>query len=313
LTGGVITDVRGVDGTSQDRIRIRPNDNPRQSSGDHIVFADRGDSGAALVDDANRVLGMVISRDKSRGEGGDTAPGADGVERVTAHALSLVWVLDRLHAVFAKRQPPINLTLELAMSDDDNEEHTVPGGGATVAVPPELARVVDSDLFLGGRDPDGTVRAPVGRAWFAADGRTPQRLADLRAALRNTTAGRRLDALWDDHQQELLSLIEHDRRVTLVWHRGGGAALFQSLIRLIGRPELALPEAVSGIPVRTCVDRLAAVLIERGSPALAEDLRQLRTVLPDIGGRTVPEILVAFGAEPIDLTAGAGVGEAGHG
>jgi hypothetical protein len=103
--------------------------------------------------------------------------------------------------------------------------------------------------------------------------------------------------------------------VTLVWHRGGGAALFQSLIRLIAQPALALPETVSGMPVRTCVDRLAAILIERGSPALAEDLRQLRPVLPDIGARTVPEILVAFGAEPIDLTAaaGAGVGEAGRG
>jgi hypothetical protein len=313
LTGGVITDVAGNDGSTLHRIRLRPNDNPRQQSGDHIVFADRGDSGAVLVDDANRVLGMVISRNKSRGEGGETAPGADGVERVLAQALPMTWVLQHLHALFAKRQPPINLTLEVAMSNDDNEEHAVPGGGATVAVPPELARVVDTDMFLGGRDPDGTVRAPVGRAWFAADGRTAQRLADIRAALQNTTAGRRLNALWDDHQRELLSLIEHDRRVTLAWHRGGGAALFQSLIRVVGRPELALPETVSGLPVRTCVDRLAGILIERGSPALAEDLRQLRTVLPDIGARTVPEILVAFGAEPIDLTASAGVGEAGRG
>src|SRR2546430_7250389 len=197
------------------------------------------------------------------------------------------------------------------MSDNDNEEHTMPGGGATVVVPAELARVIDTDTFLGGRDADGVVRAPVARAWFTADGPTPHRLAAVRRALEPTVAGSRLNAFWDKHQRELLALINHDRRVTLVWHRGGGAATFQALSRMMSRPDLAMPETINGTPIATCVDRLATTLIERGSPALAEDLGQLRAVLPDIGGRTVPEMLVAFGAEPVDLMAD--VLEAGRG
>jgi hypothetical protein len=304
LTGGVITAINGTDGTSFFSVLIRPNDNREARPGDRLVFADRGDSGAALVDDDKRVLGIVTTRDKSGGEGGGSQPEADGIERVPARALPMSRVLEKLHALFASRTPPINLHLEVAMSERDDEVFTVPGG-SSIAVPAELARVVDTDTFLGGRDADGVVRAPVGRAWFTADEPTPHRLAAIRRALAPTVVGGRLDAFWEKHQRELLALINNDRRVTLVWHRGGGAAVFQALIRMMSQPGLAMPETISGTPVATCVDRFAGTLIERGSPGFAEDLRQLRAVLPDIGGRTVPEMLVAFGAEPIDLTADA--------
>jgi len=40
------------------------------------------------------------------------------------------------------------------------------------------------------------------------------------------------------------------------------------------------------------------VLAERGSPELGADLRRARAVLPDVAGRTLPEILAALDAVP---------------
>jgi hypothetical protein len=302
LTGGVITDVSGANGAAFDHMRIKPNDHPRQSGGDRICFADEGDSGSVVVDAAGRVLGVVTGRFKTSREGGTlTTTGPDNVERVPARALPIYRVLDKLHRLFASRTPRIDLVLEVAMADNDNEVFTVPGGGASIAVPPELVDAVaaDAEWFLGGSGADGALRAPVGRQWFATDPRTADRLATLRETLDATDAGQRLNTLWNTHQREVRALIDHDRRVTLAWHRGGVGALFQLLIRMLYQPDRALPETVNGVPVAVCLDRFAATVIDRGSPALAADLREVRAVLPDIGGRTLPEILVALGAAPV--------------
>jgi hypothetical protein len=287
-------------------MRIRPNPNLAARHGDRLVFADRGDSGAALVDDDNRVLGVVTGRAATVQErpGGD-GPDPDGITRLTATVLPISHVLERIHARLAAQSPPITIRLEVAGSADPHAVFTVPGGGATIAVPAELAGVVDADTFLGGRDADGVVRAPVARAWFTADESTPARLAALRAAIAPTAAGGRLHTLWEKHGRELQALINGDRRVMLVWHRGGGAAVFQTFVRLLSRPGqglLAMPETIGGIPVAAVVERLAAILAERGSPALAAALKDLN--LPDIGGRTVAEMLIAFGAEPLEVSRG---------
>jgi hypothetical protein len=297
-TGGVITDVVTV-GTF-DHLRILPNDNTATAHNKRICFADEGDSGAVVLDPAGRVLALVTGRFRTRQENGTLSVFVGEVEFAPARALPISRVLTRLQAALAAESPPVNVTLAVAMSNSDDEVFTVPGGPTSLAVPPEMAAAVaaEGDLFMGARQPDGTLLAPVGRPWFAADPAAVDRLALLRGALRATAAGGRLDALWDKHQRELRDLVDHDRRVTLAWHRGGGGALFQLLIRALHRPDLALPESVNGVPVAVCVDRLVTTFADRGSPALAADLRGIRAVLPDLGGRTLPEILAALGAVP---------------
>ena len=91
-------------------------------------------------------------------------------------------------------------------------------------------------------------------------------------------------------------LIRTDRRVTLAWHHGGGAAITQLFMHMISRPELALPETVNGRRLLECADELITVLSARGGLPLRTDLERVRSILPDIGGRTLPEIIFALGA-----------------
>ncbi|MCE3555576.1 hypothetical protein LWC33_29545 [Pseudonocardia sp. RS11V-5] len=300
LTGGVVTDVNGVSGTAHNAILIQANDNPDRKPGELLFFDEHGDSGSAVVDDQNRVCGLVFARRRTRAEitaRGGTPPALppDGIER----PLGVAWPIADVLARFAAGTP--SLTLEVATATSIDEVHTVPGA-ARVAVPAELAPVVAAEpaAFLGAVAADG-LRAPVGRPWFAADRPLSETLAEVRAALEESAAGRYLTQLWQRHRVEVTRLLRDDRRVAVTWHRGGGAALFQLLSRMVSRPELALPETVRGVPVQDCVDAFAVVLIDRASASLGADVRQAREVLPDLPGRTLAELVAALDAMPIGV------------
>jgi len=297
LTGGVVTDVQGSSGTATNAILIQANDNTDRKAGEALFFDEHGDSGSAVVDDQNRVCGLVFARRSTRAEitaAGGTPPALppDGIER----PLGMAWPISDVLARFAAGTPA--LTLEVATATSVNEVHVVPGA-ALVAVPVELEAAVTAEptAFLGSVAA-GSVRAPVGRPWFVAERPAADTLAEVRAALEASVAGRELLALWQRNRVEVTRLLRDDRRVTVAWHRGGGAALFQLLSRMSSRPELALPETVRGVPVADCVDAFAAVLIERGGTALGADVCNALAVLPELAGRTLAEILAALDAAP---------------
>jgi hypothetical protein len=297
LTGGVVTDVGAIDTTGTLNILISPNDNTARLAGEALFFVERGDSGSALMDDDNKVVALLYARELTRAEtiaaGGTPAPlPADGIERLKAFAWPIADVLAR----FAAGTPP--LALAVATATAANQVHKVPGA-SLVAVPAEMTAVVAAEpaAFLGTARA-GELRAPVGRPWFAADLPPADAVAAVREELARTATGRVLYDLVDRHREEVTRLLREDRRVGVSWHRGGGAALFQLLLRMLSRPELELPETVYGTPVAELLDRLVAVLAERGSPGLGVDLRRARAVLPDVAGRTLPEILAALDAAP---------------
>lgn len=300
LTGGVVTDVGAMSGTSDQLIMVKANDNPDRRPGELLFFAEHGDSGAVLVDNDNKVVGLLFSRELTRAEiiakGGTPGPlPPDGIERPKAFAWPINDVLTRFH------NGTPSLTLEVATATAANQEHTVPGA-ATVAVPAELTATVAAEpaAFLGTAT-DGELRAPVGQPWFVADLPPDQMLTVTRAELERSDAGRLLIELLDRHRAEVARLLREDRRVAVTWHRGGGAALFQLLLRALSRPELELPATVNGTPVADLLDRLVSVLAQRGSPALGDDLRQARAVIPDPAGRTLPEILAGLDAAPVGV------------
>ena len=101
--------------------------------------------------------------------------------------------------------------------------------------------------------------------------------------------------MWLQHQSELLSLINTNRRVATAWHRTGAAALFQVLARMTVQPELALPAAVNGQPLRACLGRMHVVIDRFASPGLSRDLVRLAALLPDLGGLTYPQVIDALG------------------
>jgi hypothetical protein len=119
-------------------------------------------------------------------------------------------------------------------------------------------------------------------------------LARLGADLSASAAGRELRRLWLDHHQELLELVNHRRRVTVAWHRGGGPALLQTFLRMTADPALAMPATVAGEPPMRRIARIHAVLHANASPQLRRALDRALAALPDPATLTYDEVLAAL-------------------
>ncbi|MEV4052829.1 hypothetical protein AB0J55_16735 [Amycolatopsis sp. NPDC049688] len=298
LTGGIVTDVGGLDPSGDLSVLVKANDNPDRKPNELLFFVDQGDSGSVLVDDDNKVCALLYARELTGAEvtagGGTPSPlPPDGIERPKAYAYPINDVLTR----FANG--PSGRPLEVATATAPNQVHTVPGA-STVAVPAELAATIADDDFLG----EG-LRAPVGRPWFAGNPPPAETVAAVRAQLARSAAGQLLAELTDRRRAEVTRLVRTDRRVAIAWHRGGGAALFQLLLRMLARPEVEMPSTIAGTPVLDVVDDLIRILSERGSPGLATDLRLGRAVLPDPAGRTLPEIMAGLGSAHVVVSGNA--------
>ncbi|MFC0542521.1 hypothetical protein [Kutzneria chonburiensis] len=117
----------------------------------------------------------------------------------------------------------------------------------------------------------------------------------FRTDLAASPAGRAVTALWQDHQDELTSLVRSNRRVLLLWRRGGGAALAQLLSRLPRDPAATVPTLIGDRPVDVVLDELRAGVAPYASPALRTALDKAHAAVPSLAGKTYAEILDALG------------------
>jgi hypothetical protein len=76
----------------------------------------------------------------------------------------------------------------------------------------------------------------------------------------------------------------------------GGAALFQLLVRMVSESQLALPTALHGEPLASCIDRLYVVFHRFASPRLQSDLARAHDGLPELGGLSYDGICSALAA-----------------
>jgi hypothetical protein len=271
VTGGTISALNATTTETDNLIIIKPVPNPGATGGKVTFFDYEGDSGSALVNSANEVIGLIWARDDA-GNG---------------YAYHIDHVLNRL-------KNTDGLTVEVAFTTDANEVHAVPGA-TMMAVPQEVAEQVAADPAFTGTDG----RVALGSPWFSDLPPKPATVARVRADLTATESGRLLLELWQTHREELTRLVDRDRRVTLAWHRGGGAALMQLLLRLPAQPGRGLPPPLSRAPLMTSVDRLHMALAGSASAPLRTDLDRARAVLPDLGGLTYPQIVAALGAREL--------------
>jgi hypothetical protein len=277
LTGGTIDSIgatKNVDGiTFNNTIIVAPNPDTSQPVGTPLFFDQHGDSGSALVNDANEVVGVVFA-----------VPNPDPPPNAGYHGLVTGWALpidDLIAAVLAHN----SLQVDVAVGVLPGIVNTVPGA-PMVAVPPEVVPVL-----TGSREP---VSVPIGG--LAIDAPPEEALARLQRDLDRSDRGRALITLWLEHQTELLRLLNSNRRVATVWHRSGGAALFQVLVRMLSESELALPTALHGQPLTSCLDRLYAAFDRFASPELRADLARAHDELPDLGGLSYSGICTALAA-----------------
>ena len=119
-------------------------------------------------------------------------------------------------------------------------------------------------------------------------------LARVDVDLAASEAGRRLRALWADHHAELLDLVEHRRRVTLAWQRGGGPVILHTLLRMAADPALAMPATINGEPPMRRIATLHAVLHANASPGLRHALDRALAAVPDPATLTYDQLLAAI-------------------
>lgn len=278
LTGGWISSISttSLDAVDGSLIVIQPNPN---NGNFKSRFAIGGDSGSVIVNDAKQVVGLLCQGDPEKAVYG------------YGYALRIDHVLDRLRVTDG-------IDVDVATATNPGEVHEVPRRTFT-EVPPEIAERIaagpaERRAFTGTGN-----RAPVGRPWFSDVAPGPRTVTAVRDDLASCAAGRALIELWQAHREELRGLVDRNRRVTIAWYRGGGAALMQLMLRLPTDSSRTLPGTLSGVPLMTCVDRLADVLAREGSPALRDGLVRARALLPDLAGLSYPEIVAALRAKEL--------------
>ena len=263
LTGGVVRALNATTNQADNVLVIKPNPNPAALPNQTVYFGHHGDSGSALVNDAGRVLGIHYSHFAN----------GDGL------AYAIFPVLSRLGSVE-------NVFVDVATATIDGVVNTVPGS-PMVATPPELTGIVPQSHAAPPAPPPGWVPD------FVPLSAAP---VHIERDLDRSPTGRLLITLWLEHQGELLSLINTNRRVATAWHRTGTAALFQVLTRMTMQPDIALPEMLNGRPLRASLDRMHAVLERFASQGLSRDLARLAALLPEVGGLTYPQLIEALGS-----------------
>lgn len=91
-------------------------------------------------------------------------------------------------------------------------------------------------------------------------------------------------SLVSEHLDEVLRLVNHNKRVGAVWRRNGGPLLVRRL--LYGPPPQAslLPAAIEGCDVTTLLNRFLAILIRFGGPRLQADIVRFRSFVDEWPG-----------------------------
>jgi hypothetical protein len=269
LTGGVVRAFDAEGGEQDNQLVIQPNPNP-DAGPFQVFFAYDGDSGAAVVNDASKIVGMIVSRDDS-GNG---------------YAYPIQDVLDRLYNTYQ-----IPDTVDVWAATQPGQVNTVPGA-AMVAVPAELVSSLGrADTAEPASYPAPAAPPPGWRPDPVPLSAAPPELAE---GLSHSRTGRLMQRMWIEHQSELLTLINTNRRVAMTWHRSGLSALVQVLARMLVQPDLALPVTIHGQPISSCLQRMEATLGRYASPHLVRDLSQLSSALPDLGGLNYAQVIDAL-------------------
>jgi len=100
-----------------------------------------------------------------------------------------------------------------------------------------------------------------------------------RERLLTDPAGARLLELAEEHRAEIVQLVNHNRRVTVAWHRNHGPAFLATALRTVRDGGDELPKAVQGLRLDAALERLGAALAAHGSTALRRDVVTLGPML----------------------------------
>ena len=128
-------------------------------------------------------------------------------------------------------------------------------------------------------------------AVFSADNELLKRVLTTQSQISATPAGRRYAGLITRHAREVQDLVNHNRRVTVAWHRNSGPEILRAAVRFIARDEDRLPAEIGGMPLAERLARIGDALARNGSAELAADLARYGGGLIELTGLSYDEAL----------------------
>lgn len=248
--------------TMQDQIIIRPEAGGDVLGDGSLNFALDGDSGAVLINRFNQVVGLMHKATDFTGQPANQPPW-----RFWGAACHIHRVLDRLG-------------LEILVSPNANT-------ASTPAVPTPL---------LPPPTPTGALVPGMGLVIHRLTDEERARggvLDEIIAALESSQMGREILRLYDTHHVEVQHLVNHDRRVKVVWHRSSGPAFMAALLSGLSDLAQPIPKQVDGFPLELMIGRMADILRGRGSASLETTVSNHLTLVLELVAKaeTIADLL----------------------
>jgi N-methylhydantoinase B/oxoprolinase/acetone carboxylase alpha subunit len=121
--------------------------------------------------------------------------------------------------------------------------------------------------------------------------------AMLRQRLSENEEGRRIAALIEEHHSEVVHLVNHERAVTVAWHRNKGPLFLNEAAANLSDPRRSIPREIEGVGRETLLQRMAEALIKYGSKGLRESVERFLDEAVSYVNRadSVQEIVDLFG------------------
>lgn len=188
------------------------------------AFALPGDSGSAVFDSSNNIVGLLF---------GGNDPGT----------LSLACPVAQVEGL---------LQVKIAKGTAAGQVFTVPAASGTPTAGEPVAMPVEAEF------------------------RSPRRekLRQAHARVLATSRGRRFEAFYHKHVEEVRNLVNRNKRVATVWHRNQGPAFLIHFSNSLMDEQYAIPALVKEISLQDLGRNMASILMKFGSEALQGDLRE---------------------------------------
>ncbi len=104
-------------------------------------------------------------------------------------------------------------------------------------------------------------------------------LQDLEREIRTKALGiQALDAL-ERHRSEVIGLVNDNRRVAVTWHRNKGPAFAAHCLHNLSDRTYVVPKSVDGVTAVDLLRKMALILKRYGSPELQNDIRRFESMV----------------------------------